>query len=215
MALTISGCKPQVRAVGAFTNSVGMEMVQLSSGYYVSRFETRQSEFAEVMGHNPSYHPGPDHPVENLTGGEALEFCVKLTETEQARRRLPLGYVYRLPTFAQWLEYTADASLNGSITGVGGPGKRVYDQHQPVGKGAVNRLGLYNLRGNVSEYAADRYDAGSNMILGACWGEDRKAFLSVKHEGGFTDKQGAGSNVGFRCVLVPRENSISRTTAVP
>lgn len=205
MVLTVLGCKPEVREAESFINSVGMAMVKLSSGYYVSKFETRQSEFAKVMGYNPSYHPGPDHPVENLTGSEALMFCAKLNEMEHQKRRLPSGHVYSLPTFAQWLEYTDDASLQGSITGVGGRGEDAYDQHLPVGKGEVNRLGLYDLRGNVSEYSDDLYNTGANMVLGACWDEFREEHLSVKHEAGFIDKSEHGSNVGFRCVLVPQE----------
>ena len=177
-------------------------MVKLSSGYYVSEFETRQADFETVMGSNPSIHRGPTLPVDNLTGREAEEFCAKLTELERAAGRLPKNCVYDLPTFDQWLEYTADASLEKSITPFGTPGKE-YDAPLPVGSGEVNRLGLYDLRGNVSEYSKDCYNTGSKLILGAWWNTHRTDFLQVKNRAGFMNANEKGLGVGFRCVLVP------------
>ncbi len=203
MALAVRGCKPEVREADSFTNSVGMDMVKLSSGYYVSKFETRQTEYAEVMGSNPSVHQGSDLPVDNITGSEAEQFCAKLTEMERAAGRLPKGYAYNLPTFEQWLEYAADASLEGSITPFGTLG-REYDAPLPAGSGEVNGLGLYDIRGNVTEYSKDLYPStGSKLILGAHFTEYRKDFLLVKNRAGFMNANEKGLGVGFRCVLVP------------
>lgn len=203
IALSVPGCKPGVCESSSFTNSVGMDMIKLTSGYYVSKFETRQAEFEKVMGTNPSVHQGRDLPVDNITGATAEEFCVRLTEVERAAGRLPNGYRYSLPTFEQWLEYTADASIAGSITPYGTPG-REYDAPLPVGSGEVNRLGLYDLRGNVSEYSKDLYiSTGSKLILGGWWNGHRKDFLEIKNRAGFLSADDKSLGVGFRCVLVP------------
>ena len=154
------------------------------------------------MGINPGVKKGCDLPVDNMTGSDAEEFCEKLTEMERAAGRLPKGYRYSLPTYKQWLEYAADASLKGSITPFGTPGK-TYDAPFPVGSGEVNRLGLYDLRGNVSEYGKDVYTStGSKLILGASWNEYRKDFLDVKNRAGFMNANEKSPGVGFRCVLV-------------
>lgn len=151
-------------AHGSFTNSVGMTMVKLSSGYYVSKYETRQAEFEAVMGYNPSYYPGANHPVESITGDQAEEFCLRLTELERQKGLLPEGCVYDLPTYEQWMQFVEDASLNDAIVPRQG---KTFETHQQVGDGDINRLGLYDIRGNVAEYSKDTYNTGSKIVLGA------------------------------------------------
>jgi len=189
---------------GTFTNSIGMTMMKLSTGYYVSMYETRQLEFETVMGYNPSQYIGDNHPVETITAAEADEFCRRLTEFEREKGTLPDGYVYDLPTFSQWMQYVADANLDQAIV----PRKGVsFETHQPVGNGEVNRLGLYDLRGNIREYSKDpyRYSASvtTRTMLGAYWNTHRKDFLQKDNRCGFTDASHKDFTTGFRCVLVP------------
>jgi len=186
---------------GTFKNSVGMTMVKLSTEYYVSKYETCQFEFELVMGYNPSKYSGTNHPVETITGSEAEEFCRRLTQRERENGTLPEGYVYDLPTFAQWMEYVADASLDNAV--VPGAGK-TFGSHQAVGSsGEINRLGLYDLRGNVSEYTKDvsRY-YNSKIIVGAYWNTHRKDYLLKNNQCSFTSATEKDCTTGFRCVLI-------------
>jgi formylglycine-generating enzyme required for sulfatase activity len=203
----MAGCSRSVRVLPkeTFRNSVGMEMVALSTGYYVSRFETTQGEYESVVGSNPMSPSCSACPVANVTGQEAELFCVRLTELERSRGTLPKGYVYRLPSFSQWLEYVGDAPLAGSVTPVGGRGGANLDGPLPVGSGEVNSLGLYDLRGNVAEYLCEPYNTGSLTIVGAWWSEHRDEFLQLRNRSGFMNKDVKGTYVGFRCVLVRRE----------
>jgi len=200
----VSSSSQQLNVPGMFVNSIGMTMVRLPMGYYVSKYETRQSEFETVMGYNPSKFPGADHPVETVTATEADEFCRRLTQLERENGTLPEGYVYDLPTFSQWMEYVADASLSKAIVQTKG---RWWETHQPVGSGEVNRFGLYDLRGNVKEYSKDAYSPNkplsSRVILGADWEETRWDWLQKSNKAGFRDISKKSFDVGFRCVLVP------------
>ncbi|HBF01624.1 MAG TPA: formylglycine-generating enzyme family protein, partial [Verrucomicrobiales bacterium] len=56
-----------------------------------------------VMGYNPSrFAYTLNHPVANVTWEMAMEFCQKLTTMESVSGMLPEGFVYRLPTEAEW-----------------------------------------------------------------------------------------------------------------
>jgi formylglycine-generating enzyme required for sulfatase activity len=45
---------------------------------------------------------GAIYPVTYVTWTEAMDFCARLTRKERRRGRLPEGYVYTLPTEAEW-----------------------------------------------------------------------------------------------------------------
>ncbi|AQT67839.1 Formylglycine-generating sulfatase enzyme [Anaerohalosphaera lusitana] len=175
-----------------FTNSMGMEMVKLNADYYVSRYETTQEQFEKLMGCNPSHFVGPALPVESVTSAQARTFCEKATELDRQKGKLPKGYSYALPTFDQWQQYVADAALDGSVTPAGS--KQYLNSTRPVGSGTVNRLGLYDLRGNVAEISHD-----GQISFGASWNTARKDFLHPLNQNNFS---GDNSETGFRCVLV-------------
>ena len=187
-----------------FENGVRMKMICLSTGYYVSKFETRQDQFEKIMGYNPSETKGSDLPVDYVTAGEATEFCTKLTEYEHAKRTLPEGYVYALPTFAQWLEFLAGAPVKGSVTPYGEHDKWTEEHALPVGSGEKNRLGIYDLRGNVEEWSSELYDKDYGyVILGSSfvrYRRDSYDYSGIKN--GTVDLEAGGTGSGFRCILV-------------
>jgi len=186
------------------TNSLGMEMIKLSKGYYVSKYETRQSEFEKIMGYNPCHFKSSNQPVESLISAEAIDFCRKLTEREEKLKLIPKGYYYTLPTFKQWIEYAADADLKKSVTPIGFKDKPLTSP-LPVGSGEVNRLGIYDLRGNVSEYSRDiSGSTGTHIILGASFNEHQKDFLHIRNKAYFMESSDKSFHIGFRCVLIPK-----------
>ena len=72
--------------------------VTLTQGYWLGKYEVTQEQYEAVMGENPSRFKGADLPVENVSWNDAMAFCAKLTERDQAASRLPRGYEYILPT---------------------------------------------------------------------------------------------------------------------
>jgi formylglycine-generating enzyme required for sulfatase activity len=140
-----------------------------------------QGQFEQVMGNNnPSVFRDverrEDHPVENVSWEEAVEFCRRLSELPEEKKA---GRRYRLPTEAEW-EYACRAGKQGKPFSTGNsltPGEaNIYipppppppmqppakEHHQPptvpVGSYSPNAWGLYDMHGNVWEWCSDWYD---------------------------------------------------------
>jgi formylglycine-generating enzyme required for sulfatase activity len=111
------------------------------------------------------------NPMECVTWARAREFCSKLTEIERKAGRLPEGYVYRLPTEAEW-EYACRAGAKGPYNVVGDYAdlnsirkfawvaafSNTAFGTQAVGGGRkANAWGLYDMHGNVYEWCLDWY----------------------------------------------------------
>lgn len=123
----------------------------------------------------PAAFFGARHPVDSVTWEEANAFCRALTTRERAAGRLPEGYVYRLPTEAEW-EYAARAGSKtpfhfgeqadttyGNFRGIypresaqDRPSTETYGT-EPVGSYTPNAYGLYDIHGNVSEWTVEAY----------------------------------------------------------
>src|SRR5688572_20667622 len=89
-----------------------VHLVTISRPFWIGRTEVTQAEYAAMTLGNPSLFLGPSRPVETVMWHDALVYCGALTAQEAAAGRLPTGYVYRLPTEAEW-EYCCRA---GSTT---------------------------------------------------------------------------------------------------
>ncbi len=112
------------------------------------------------------------NPMECVSWDKAMLFCKKVTDKERAAGRLPKGYVYRLPTEAEW-EYACRAGTTGPYSFEGDYNKlSVLSKYacpfKSKGYKALataptpdhrkpNAWGLYDMHGNVFEWCLDWY----------------------------------------------------------
>ena len=229
-------------------NAEPIHTVRISRGFWMGRCEVTNGQYQRFIKdsqydgsreansnyllhfRDPGQHASSEdaYPLVYVSWHNAVAFCRWLTERESKAGRLPKGYVYRLPTEAEW-EYAARGG--GNSRGFDYAGSNVVDEvawywgnssgtngreTHPVGLKKSNELGLYDMSGNVSEwchdwYAKDYYSKSPESDpVGPSSGESRtlrgSSYMSNPDRCGSTAHQAfrpqeAASNVGFRVTL--------------
>lgn len=201
--------------------------VWISRGFWMGKYEVTQREYQQVMGSNPSRFQESDRlPVETVSWTEAVDYCARLTARERDAGRLPAGYVYRLPTEAEW-EYACRAGTAtrfsygddltyGLLNGFAWSNVNSRGKTHTVGEKSPNRWGLFDMHGNVWEWCADWYDgypggaltdpkgpgSGSHHVFrGGSWVNEARASRSAFRDAGVLSRR--DDHIGFRAVLAP------------
>ncbi|VAX17933.1 sulfatase-modifying factor protein [hydrothermal vent metagenome] len=174
--------------------------------FQIDKYEVTQQAYLEVMRSNPSAHTDcMDCPVDKTTWMDAEKFCKTIGK--------------RLPTEAEW-EYAAREGGKDVRYGFGkneiSKNDANYDSEKsmPVGKFAPNALGIYDMSGNVYEWALDFYsreyyknspeknpkyvESGRLRVLrGGSWNHDAEYLRSSSR---FSSSPFYKSKyIGFRC----------------
>ena len=174
--------------------------------FYIDRFEVSQKKFKSVMNVNPSEFRGENLPVDRVNWYQARDYCNEVGK--------------RLPTEAEWeksARYGSEAQYYW-----GEEADDSYAWHwdnsdrktHPVGEKKPNKLGLYDIAGNVWEWTADWYDQNYYQTRSS---RNPKSPFNGKHRvlrgGSFMDKadglrvtrrnwdlpSSRFKNFGFRC----------------
>jgi len=149
------------------------------NSFRMGKYEVTQSQWQSVMGSNPSGFKGDNRPVEQVSWDDIKVFIRKLNSQT--------GQHFRLPSEAEW-EYAARAGSTtkysfgnseselcryGNVADMAAKrvesGWTVADCDDgyakttaPVGSFQPNRFGLYDMHGNVWEWAQDCYHDSYN-----------------------------------------------------
>jgi formylglycine-generating enzyme required for sulfatase activity len=197
-------------------------------GFWMGKFLITQANWEKVMAnafwkkvrlynYNPSWFKmGQDYPVEQISWNEAREFIQKLVSFNKDK------YHFRLPTEAEW-EYAARSG--GSQQKYAG-GKNLaalawYSANSgmtthPVGTKKPNKLGLYDMSGNVYEWCLDEYNESAykkhkknnpliagkgpkRVIRGGSWSNSAHEMRSTYRAS--VNQDFKGNYLGFRLVM--------------
>ncbi len=184
-------------------------------GFWIAKQEVTQEVYEKIMLENPSiYNTGEiNRPVEKVSWKNAVEFFKRLNERESKAKRLPKGYVYRIPTEKEW-EYCcrADTTSDYNFGNIASMLKdyawyagNSYNETHEVGKKLPNRWGLYDMHGNVSEWTYCSYpdkEKKQYILRGGSWKDTpARQRSSARHE--IDSEQYADSHTGLRIVLGP------------
>ena len=127
--------------------------VTITKEFEIQKTEANQALWESVMEQNPSKLKGPDLPVETVSWNDVQEFLRRLNLRND-------GFLYRLPTEAEW-EYSCRAgSTNdsaGSLDGTAWLFNNTVGKIHPGGQKKPNAWGLYDMQGNVWEWVQDVY----------------------------------------------------------
>ena len=145
-----------------------LHKVTLSKPFYIGIYEVTQNQYKAIEKNNPSFFKGDNKPVEQICWDDAKDFCKKLNI--RYKNLLPKGYVFDLPTEAQW-EYacragTTNALNNGknltiadgtcpNLDEVAWYSKNSEKSSHIVGQKKPNAWGIYDMHGNVGEWCRD------------------------------------------------------------
>jgi formylglycine-generating enzyme required for sulfatase activity len=203
--------------MGEVENLETPHSVTLTKPFELGVYEVTQEQYEQVMKiPNPSKYKGPQNPVEQVSWNDAVEFCRKLSELSEEKAA---GYVYRLPTEAEW-EYACRAGTT-TVYHFGDSESELGDYAwykknsgsttRAVGGKKPNGWGLYDMHSNVYEWCQDWYGSypsgsvtdptgaasGSSRVLrGGSWlynsVDCRSAFRS------WSSPDGRSNDLGFR-----------------
>lgn len=138
--------------------------VRITREFWLGKTEVTRSQYGAIMNPNSPELSASlgSRPMATVSWIEAKAFCAKLTNRERAAGRLPAGYVFTLPTEAQW-EFACRAGTTGASTGsldaqawYSSP-RIARTAVRPVGQKKPNAWGLYDIEGNVSEWCLTCY----------------------------------------------------------
>lgn len=142
------------------------------SGFWLSKYETTQSQWIDLMGENPSANKlGGKYPVENISWYECIDFIFKFNEKFQVETRFPTEaeweYACRGGTTTKYF-WGSDISKAfeyanfGDVSYSGDDARTTqndgFELTAPVGNFKANGYGLYDMIGNVEEWTVDSHD---------------------------------------------------------
>ncbi len=152
-------------------------LIAFDRGYFIGKYPVTQALYEHITGHNPADFKGKNRPVENVSWDDIArgEACFLNLLNKKIQEDYPsLKGFFALPSKAQW-EYAARGGKfwdkpklhyagSNAIEDVAWYDENANLETMPVGLKQPNRLGLYDMAGNVWEWCKDSYVNSYNKI---------------------------------------------------
>ena len=204
------------------TEEKPIHSVTVAGAFYIGRYEVTQYQWRAVMGRTVSEQKrlvdqtNSVNPPRRLAG-EGNEYPIYYVSWEDAHAFLQRmnalndGYVYRLPSEAEW-EYACraggSADRPSDLNPIAWYRTNSNDSTQPVGMRRANAFGLYDMLGNVWEWCEDwfhsNYDGAPTD--GSAWLTQAELQEHVSRGGSFSTR-----NLAFlRCAARGAETPENR-----
>ena len=225
------------------TESLGedeiLHKVTITKPFYIGKYEVTQKQYEDTIKTSSMMNSilkvdnlkikGDNIPISKVVPSLVTKFCSLLNE--KYKDILPKGYVFDLPTEAQW-EYacragTVTSLYNGkNLTTLAGSCPNLdeiawYDKNSEkephsVGLKKPNAWGIYDMLGNVGEWCLDDYEPYLNKDVIDPKVSIKKSSSRIYRGGSFSNnaidcrsaarlsssRVMASNNIGFRLVLV-------------
>lgn len=217
--------------LGGGGGKVGDRKLIVPHDFYLGAYEVTQAEWQAVMDNNPSHFSRTGEgkntileisdsdlrrfPVENVTWHECQDFISRLN-----KKLRETGWVYRLPTDAEWeyacrggpvqernqlgFDFYLDEPANVLPPEKCNSSEALLSRPCMVGSYVPNRLGLFDMHGNVREWCEDAMqgkDPAFRVGRGGQWSTSLqfcKAAARYEH-----DPATRSDGMGLRLARVP------------
>jgi formylglycine-generating enzyme required for sulfatase activity len=177
----------------------GDREVQIAQDFYLGKYQVTQEDWAKVTGVNPSHFShtgGGKDAVKGITDADLKRFPVEVVSWDDCRafidrlndKTRESGWVYRLPATMEWQYACRGGPLPDRIAStfsfhVAKPMNQLPpDQANfndalrrtcKVGSFPPNRLGLYDMHGNVWQWCDDTEGlANDRFAMGGSWARE-------------------------------------------
>jgi formylglycine-generating enzyme required for sulfatase activity len=217
------------------------KMTEIKEDFEIAVHDVTQGQWEAIMGSNPSWFSRKGNgrnsvldisdeelklfPLDGVSWDEVQAFLKELNEKERGR-----GYLYRLPTSAEW-EYacrggatsleqcsyhfyldkptndlsSAQANFNGNYPFGKAPNGPFLERTTRVGAYPSNKLGLCDMHGNVWQWCDDaegHQEGRYRELRGGRWDMSGGDCRAARRDFGLTSARDGA--IGFRLVRVMR-----------